>query len=277
MSRAARGCGLIAGAVAVAAIVFVAVAIHQLGSTLHDPSPPDVAAVANSAPVVAADRLATTEIDTRLTEVARAGTGTALGPAAVVDQCQSRRGGMWVATWSPVACARTVTAYFTFNADFERQMQGWSAALAAQGWHGQGDPLAQPLHYYESMAGKRQPGNAGAAGPYLASDLPPSGELCKHSGPDDSVCLQFDWAERPRTRAVFLLQDAGPQTVVRQRHDVDPAQAESAAFGTDRYVAIVTLVDDYFKPSDKPSDKPTQTSNPDPSYTPCYSGSHNCY
>ena len=272
MSRAVRGCGLAAAAVVVAVVAFVAYAFHQLDSTLHDQPPPDVAKVADSAPVAAADQLAATRMDTDLAEVAAAGTGTALGPAAVLDLCQSLRGGMWVSVWTPVACSRTVTAYFAFNDDFERRMQSWSAGLEAKGWHG-GGALGQPLEYYKTMAGKPRWPDAKATDPYLASDLPSSGQICKPSVTDASVCLRFDWAERPRTRTVYVSAD-GPnsQRAVRQRHDVDPVRTESADFAGARYVAIVSITDRYYDQSVKPA----KTANPDPSYTPCYSGSHNC-
>lgn len=273
-NRVARGCGLAAGTVLVAVVAFVAYALFQLNSTLRDQSPPDVAKIAGSAPVAAADQLAADRMDTDLAEVARAGTGTTLGPTALLDQCGSRATGEWTEVWGPVACTRTVTAYFTFNGDFERQMQDWASALATKGWRGENAyPLSMPLNYYKTMGGKPLPQDPNPNEPYLASDLPSSDELCKPSASATSVCLRFEWAERPRTNVLFLSGgEPGAQTVVRQRHDVDPAQTETADFAGARYVAIVTIADTYYKPSPKPK----QTSNPDPSYSPCYSGSHNC-
>jgi len=108
--------------------------------------------------------------------------------------------------------------------------------------------LSQPLDYYQSMGGKPHPGDAHEN--YLATDLPTSGEVCKYSVSDGTVCLRFDWAERPRTNVRdFFSGDGGPQTVVRQRLDVDPAKTESADFAGDRFVAIVSITDDYYKPS----------------------------
>lgn len=251
MNRVARGCSVVAGVALVGFAGFAAYAIIQFDSTMHDQSPPDVAKIATSAQVTAADQLATTRMDADLAEVTAAGTGTEPGPSAVLDQCQSRRGGMWVETWSPVGCTRRVTAYFAFNGDFEHQMQTWSAALAAKGWRGENDDaLAQPQAY--------------------------SGQLCKRSGSGDPTCLHFDWTERPKTKdPLYSVSDLG-ETVIRQRHDVDPAQTESADFAGARYVAIVTMSDSYYTPTIKPT-QPSTASPPNPSYSPCYSGSHNCY
>lgn len=89
MNRVARGCSVVAGVALVGFAGFAAYAIIQFDSTMHGQSPPDVAKIASSAPVTAADQLATTRMDADLAEVAAAGAGTEPGPSAVLDQCQS--------------------------------------------------------------------------------------------------------------------------------------------------------------------------------------------
>jgi hypothetical protein len=232
-------------------VVFGLVIFGHVLTVDRNERPPDVAAVAKSATVVAADRTAVAEVDTRLAALPQAGAWLVPGPTAILDDCQSLQDGDWSQSWTQVTCGRMATAFFYFNGDFEEHMQAWDGELRASGWGAVGDPMDQAESYYELYGDKPAPQDTSRT--YLATDLPRSGGYCiLPKGDEGKVCLTITWAER-----ISVNQD----------------QVESAAFAKYQYIAIVEMTDVYYDPADAP---PTTLPPLDPNYTPCYSGSNTC-
>jgi hypothetical protein len=244
----------------------------------HLATPPDVAGIARSQSVVDADRAAVAATSADLKALAPDGASwLAPGPAGVSDLCVSHQNDGFVASWTPTACVRTITAYFFFNGSFERHMQAWDAALRATGWVTIGDPLSLPLSYYAKYGHKPEPGEPSLR--YLATSLPLSDPYYRalpgSPAPAQSVDLVFRWAERPQVSPSFADYDEtpGPTTVVAwiQKSTLSPGAVESAAFTRYQFVAVATLTLVYY---DLAAHARTPTTNS--GHENCLTGSETC-
>ena len=131
-------------------------------------APPDVAAVARSPEVEAAGRRAVAEVDGRIAAVA--GLEPRLVPAAtdVDDWCGTGYGPFVGGGYEPVACSRSVIAFYGFDGD-PATAAAWYDRVGAAGWRG-------------------GPGPSGAAGP------PPPASF---SHPDGGGSVTVEWSTCP--------------------------------------------------------------------------------
>jgi hypothetical protein len=233
---------------AAALVVVIGLYIALLVYIRHAQAPPDVAGLAHSQPVAAADRLAVSATSAALKAVAPDGASWLVpGPTSVSDRCVSIKSDWLLHPWAGTSCVRAVTAYFFFNGSFQQRVRAWDAVLRASGWVTAGDPLSVPLSYYAEYGHKPDLNQPGLR--YLATSLPQSDPYYRaihgSATPGQSVDLVFRWAERPEVSRSLEDFDAvpGPSTVVawRQKSTVSPNAVESAAFTRYQYVAIATI------------------------------------
>lgn len=224
--------------IAVVAIVGIGVVI---GYTLHKAStPPDVAAVATSAAVAAADQQAIRLIDDRLTTLTALAVDMTPAATSVEDVCGSEPGSTFGAAYGPVTCVRTVTRYFGFGGAVAARSEGWDKALRAAGWSSH-EPSPQPSAW-------RRP---------MTYDDP------------SRVGLSVEWADRPQ-----IPMDLGPYsqldaTYARAEQRVEPDTAAATVYRDSPHMAVAVLQLSYFDASVEPTPSPDN-------YHPCYSGSGTC-
>jgi len=254
--RGFRIVGWVCAALAAVVAVYGGIAIWQYHS--QSQPPPNVATIARSASVTTADRSAVAEVDSRLATLSHTEPWLVPGPTGILDRCQSGQDGYYYQSWTPVTCARTVTAFYFFNGPFLPRMQAWNGALATAGWGGvQGQQiLTQALSYYPLNAGSLSPQGATTAAPFSASELADAGACQDQAEGQRSVCLNIAWAERPRIRlGPFGDYQAvlGSAVVDIQNQSVNLASVETKAFDQYQYVVIATLSDTYYNPAGSPS------------------------
>jgi hypothetical protein len=221
--------------------------------------PPDVAGIAHSRPVVAADGAATAEISAGLRALAPSGASWPVaGPVAISDACSSRNYGMIEASWSPTSCTRVVDAVFLSDDSFERHLQTWDAALRAAGWTAAAlDRVgsSNSTFYSRALEGSAFPGGA--------------------------ITLTFRSAAQSQAAAMIDLASSesaaptAPMPVVEwnQRTTVSP-EAVKSAVSHYRFAAVVTVTVQYYDSAATATAAPTATGGSGTG--PCFSGSGTC-
>jgi hypothetical protein len=274
-----QGCLRVVGwAAAVALVVVIGLYIAINIYVRHAQTPPDVAGIARSQPVAAADRAAASAMSADLKALAPDGASwLAYGPTAVSDLCVSHQNVGFIGSWTGTRCERTITAYFFFNGSFEQHMRAWDTALRATGWITTGDPLSLPLSYYAKFGHKPEPGDPRLK--YLATSLPLSAPYYRalpgSPAPGQSVDLVFRWAERPAVSPAFPVNDETPgaATVIAwiQKATAASSGVESAAFDRYQFVAVATLSLVYYDLM-----APVRTSITNSEHENCRTGSETC-
>jgi hypothetical protein len=245
-----RFIGWTAGVALVVVLALYAVLMIQIH---FDRQPPDVAGIAHSQPVVAADQAATSAISEGLKSLAPAHTpGLVAGPTAIFDGCASQQAASFMPSWTPTVCTRAVTEYFFSNTPFQQHLQAWSAALRTSGWTAF-SPNPTATDY-------QRPPPANSAVPVPTIDL------------------TFRFAQRPRASLLFVAGYGSfpPESTTAaswiQKVTVSPGVVDSAPFAQYPYVAEVALFARYYDPSNPPT--PTPTGNPASGQ--CITGSGTC-
>lgn len=213
---------------------------------------PDVAGIARSRPVVAADRTASSDISASLRTLTPADASWLVsGPIGVSDFCGSRPPDGFGAAWSPTNCSRTVYAYFFSDDSPEQQMKAWDAALRASGWTAVGASMSKqiPASYV------RVPQGSSTIGQRIG--------LAVQWVPRSEVARLFEPAGAMATDVAWIQQTAVPLDVL-----------ESAAFSRYRFVALASLTVEYYGPDAEPTSTPTTTSKGWSGQ--CVSGSDTC-
>ena len=205
-----------------AVVTVIALGAVVVGAVLHwlhrASTPPDVAAVARSAPVDEAGRRAAAMLDDRVAAVVGAAAWEWSSPAALADVCLAEPGSFFGQGFGPVRCTRTVTRVLAFDGDLAARNTEWGRALHTAGFtahRGLDEPAA-------AGPGGRDVSYRDAAGVSLEISWGGSGYPPSFHGPPQVI-------------------RASDNEVYRAHRPVDGDAAIRDALGRGRHVAVVTV------------------------------------
>ncbi|MFE3517559.1 hypothetical protein [Streptomyces sp. NPDC059166] len=264
--KVARGCTTAVLVVVCVVCVVALGALWQIHRAL-DRTPPDVGAFAHSTAVRTAGTRAAQRSSARLGELTSALPWAAPLGTSVADSCRTENQNAFIgpANWAPVNCARSTVLYLAFDGDIRTRLRQVDAVLTERGWAG---PDSSPRTLTETATWLSQAG--GAPSPTAAqrgsTEPPGSRPICLSTvfGPAAQkqvvthgglgIRLRVAVAElpcTPRAETGDIQIDGAPEkftadgAVYLDWHPLSTDAVTRSAYTTRRYVAAISLVDNY--------------------------------